>query len=217
MGFRNERLFFESKGYSLRNWDDNEQPIVLLGSVFDANSLGKWIYDWTVYCYDASAPMADLAGDLWLHLIKLAGKMKRAEECLSRLRIRSVDSQETVEDFIQSGNRLWREFKKILEVCEGYMWRTARRAGVDGKKHVLGKSAGMEFVYSVFGRDRELENTEKLMGHIRLWNTRFDVNCEPILGIDGKKYREEEEPEPLMSRRRKKVVCRACGSTLDLV
>jgi len=214
MVFRDERLFFESKGYSLKNWDDCERPIVLLGSVFDANSLGKWIYDWTVYCYDASAPMADLAGDLWLHLIKLAGKMKRAEECLSRLRIRSVESQETVEDFIQSGNRLWQEFKKILAVCEGYMWR---RVGVGRQKHVLGKSAGIEFVYSIFGRDRELENIEKLMGQIRLWSKRFDVNCEPILGIDGKKYHEEEEPEPLRSRRRKKVVCRACGSTLELV
>src|SRR5690349_8878367 len=33
-------------GYSLKNWDPAEEPIMLLGSVFDANSLGKWIYDW---------------------------------------------------------------------------------------------------------------------------------------------------------------------------
>ena len=33
-----------------------EEPIVLLGSVFDANSLGKWIYDWTVYHHGASSP-----------------------------------------------------------------------------------------------------------------------------------------------------------------
>lgn len=31
------------KGYSLKNWDPTEEPILLLGSVFDANSLGKWI------------------------------------------------------------------------------------------------------------------------------------------------------------------------------
>jgi hypothetical protein len=30
-------------GYSLKNWDPTEKPIILLGSVFDANSLGKWI------------------------------------------------------------------------------------------------------------------------------------------------------------------------------
>ena len=36
-------------GYSFKNWDPTEEPILLLGSVFDANSLGKWIYDWTVF------------------------------------------------------------------------------------------------------------------------------------------------------------------------
>jgi hypothetical protein len=164
-------------GYSIKNWDPTESPIVLLGSVFDANSLGKWIYDWTVYHHGPSTPMADVAGDLWLLLIKLAGKMKRAEECLPR--IRSIDSQEMVEDFIQSGSRLWQKFKQLLKACEQYMWRAARREGSKGVS--MGKNAGTEFVDSIFGRDRELENTEKLMNSIRLWNMRFDANCEEIL------------------------------------
>ena len=164
-------------GYSIKNWDPTESPIVLLGSVFDANSLGKWIYDWTVYHHGASTPMADVAGDLWLLLIKLAGKMKRAEECVRR--IRSIDSQEMVEDFIQSGSRLWQKFKQLLKACEHYMWRAARREGSKGVS--MGKNAGTEFVDSIFGRDRELENTEKLMNSVRLWNMRFDANCEEIL------------------------------------
>jgi hypothetical protein len=49
------------RGYSIKNWDPTELPIILLGSVFDANSLGKWIYDWTVYHHGASTPMADVA------------------------------------------------------------------------------------------------------------------------------------------------------------
>jgi hypothetical protein len=164
-------------GYSIKNWDPAEEPIVLLGSVFDANSLGKWIYDWTVYHHGASTPMADVAGDLWLLLIKLAGKMKRAEECVKR--IRSIDSREMVEDFIESGGRLWAKFKQLLKACEHYMWRAAKR---DGSKGVsMGKNAGTEFVDSIFGRDRELENTEKLMNSVRLWNMRFDANCEDIL------------------------------------
>lgn len=32
-------------GYSAKNWDPSEESIFLLGSVFDANSPGKWIYD----------------------------------------------------------------------------------------------------------------------------------------------------------------------------
>jgi hypothetical protein len=164
-------------GYSIKNWDPAEEPIVLLGSVFDANSLGKWIYDWTVYHHGASSPMADLAGDLWLLLIKLAGKMKRAEECATR--IRNAESREMVEDFINSGHRLWQKFKQLLKACEHYMWRAARREGSKGVS--MGKNAGTEFVDSIFGRDRELENTEKMMNNVRLWSMRFDANCEDIL------------------------------------
>jgi hypothetical protein len=164
-------------GYSIKNWDPTELPIVLLGSVFDANSLGKWIYDWTVFHHGASTPMADMAGELWLLLIKLAGKMKRAEECLGR--IRSIDSKEMVNDFLASGRRLWQKFKQLLKACEQFMWRAAKREGSKGIS--MGKNAGTEFVDSIFGRDRELETTEKIMTSIRLWNMRFDANCEDIL------------------------------------
>jgi hypothetical protein len=164
-------------GYSIKNWDPTELPIILLGSVFDANSLGKWIYDWTVYHHGASTPMADVAGDLWLLLIKLAGKMKRAQECVHR--IRGTDNRDMVEDFIDSGKRLWQKFKDLLKECEKYMWKAAKREGSKGVS--MGKNAGTEFVDSIFGRDRQLENSEKLMNSIRLWNMRFDANCEEIL------------------------------------
>ncbi|KAJ5101889.1 hypothetical protein NUU61_004111 [Penicillium alfredii] len=166
-------------GYSIKNWDPTEAPIILLGSVFDANSLGKWIYDWTVFHHGASTPMADVGGDLWLLLIKLAGKVKRADECLPR--IHRVEAQEVVEDFLESGERLWARFKKLLKACEHYMWKAAKREGGKGATVSMGRNAGCEFVESIFGRDRELENTEKLMNSIRLWNMRFDANCEDIL------------------------------------
>lgn len=164
-------------GYSYKNWDPTESPIILLGSVFDANSLGKWIYDWTVFHHGSATPMAEVAGDLWLLLIKLAGKMKRAEECLPR--IRTTENQEMVEDFVESGKRLMSRFKKLLKACEEFMWKVAKREG--GKGVSMGKNSGCEFVDSMFGRDRELENTEKLMTSVRLWSMRFDANCEGIL------------------------------------
>lgn len=164
-------------GYSIKNWDPTERPIILLGSVFDANSLGKWIYDWTVFHHGASTPMADMAGELWLLLIKLAGKMRRAEECLRSGRIRNPENAEMVQDFMVSGGRLFEKFKDLLKDCEHYMLKAAKR---DGTK-TMGKKAGTEFVDSIFGRDRHLESTEKIMNSIRLWNMRFDVNCEDIL------------------------------------
>ena len=160
-------------GYSLKNWDPTEDPILLLGSVFDANSLGKWIYDWTVYHHAVATPMADLAGELWLLLIQLAGKMKRSEETMPR--IRKAENRKMVEDFIESAERLWDRLKKLLKNCENYMLKISRKNGAMGKK------AGTEFVDSIFGRDRDLEQTEKLMSGIRLWNMRWDANCEDVL------------------------------------
>ena len=122
--------------------------------------------------------MSEVAGDLWLLLIKLAGKMKRAEECLPR--IRAPDNREMVDDFLESGDRLWDRMKKLLRACEEFMWRGAKRDGAKGTVK-MGKNSGCEFVDSIFGRDRELEKTEKLMTSIRLWNMRFDANCEEIL------------------------------------
>ena len=166
-------------GFSIKNWDPTESPVILLGSVFDANTLGKWIYDWTVYRNGPATPMSDVAGDLWLLLIKLAGKMKRAEQCLPR--IRAPDNHDMVDDFVVSGHRLWTRLKKLLKVCEEFMMRAAKREG-GGKGQVkMGKNSGCEFVDTIFGRDRELENTESLMQSIRLWNMRFDANCEDIL------------------------------------
>lgn len=151
---------------------------MLLGSVFDANSLGKWIYDWTVFHHGPATPMSEVAGDLWLLLIKLAGKMKRADECLPR--IEAYDNQDLVEDFLESGDRLWAKFKTLLKACEEFMWRVARKEGAKGSVK-MGKNSGCEFVDSIFGRDRRLEETESLMQGIRLWNMRFDANCEHIL------------------------------------
>jgi len=169
-------------GYSLKNWDPTEAPVMLLGSVFDANSLGKWIYDWTVFHHEAASPLSEVAGDLWLLLIKLAGKMRRADECLPR--VRAYDNQEMLEDFLESGDRLWARFKSLLKACEEYMWKVAKKEGAKGSVK-MGKNSGCEFVDSIFGRDRKLEETENLMQSIRLWNLRFDVNCESILKRPG--------------------------------
>jgi hypothetical protein len=168
-------------GYSLKNWDPSEEPIMLLGSVFDANSLGKWIYDWTVYHHGPATPIADMAGELWLLLIQLAGKVKRAEECMPR--IRKEENREMVEDFIESGERLTDKLKKLLKTCETPMLRAGKKHSKDQAQ--LGKNAGTEFVDSIFGRDRQLESTEKFMSSIRLWNLRFDANCEDILRRPG--------------------------------
>jgi len=178
-------------GYSLKNWDPTEEPILLLGSAFDANSLGKWIYDWTVYHHKAGAPITEVAGELWLLLIKFAGKMRRAEECVPRIRSRAA--RDLVAEFLDSGDRIWGKLKVLLKLCEDFMYRAAHRdgrkrgGGASARVVAMGESSGIEFVRTVFGRERELERTEKLMTSVRLWNMRFDANCEDILRRPGAK------------------------------
>lgn len=147
---------------------------MLLGSVFDANSLGKWIYDWTTYHHGPSSPIAEIAGELWLLLIQLAGKIKRTDEVMPR--VRTKENREMLEDFIISGERLTDKLRKLLKTCETPMLRTGKR-----DKAQLGKNAGIEFVETLFGREREMEKTERFMQSVRLWNLRFDANCEDIL------------------------------------
>ena len=169
-------------GYSLKNWDPEEGPFLLLGSVFDGNSLGKWIYDWTYFHHGARSPINDVAGELWLLLIKFAGKVQRAEEALPRLRRK--DERAAVDAYVQRGRRLWTKVQDLLRSCEEFMWRGARREGsAAGKagKVVMGEKSGVEFVATIFGRDRELPRTEKIMSGIRLFNMRFDHDCEDLI------------------------------------
>ncbi|XP_044719045.1 vegetative cell wall protein gp1 [Hirsutella rhossiliensis] len=161
-------------GYSLKNWDPSEEPILLLGSVFDANSLGKWIYDWTVYHEGATTPIADMAGELWLLLIQLSVHTKEAEDKVGQ--VRSAENREIVDEFIDAGERLMDKLRTLLKACEAPMLKAARK-----KQSSLGKNSGVEFVETLFGRDRELAKTEKFMQSVRLFNLRFDANCSDIL------------------------------------
>ncbi|KAI1175662.1 vegetative cell wall protein gp1 [Nemania sp. FL0916] len=162
-------------GYSLKNWDPTEEPIMLLGSVFDANSLGKWIYDWTVYHHGAATPISDMAGEMWLLLIQLSGKIKRSEEIVPQ--VRTQENREMIEDFIESGERLTDKLRSLLKRCEAPMLKASKKR----EAAQLGKNSGIEFVETLFGRERELEKTERFMQSVRLWNLRFDANCEDIL------------------------------------
>ncbi|KAI3324093.1 hypothetical protein HD806DRAFT_60240 [Xylariaceae sp. AK1471] len=162
-------------GYSLKNWDPTEEPIMLLGSVFDANSLGKWIYDWTVYHHGPATPISDMAGEMWLLLIQLSGKIKRSEEIVPQ--VRTQENREMIEDFIESGERLTDKLRSLLKRCEAPMLKASKKR----EAAQLGKNSGIEFVETLFGRERELEKTERFMQSVRLWNLRFDANCEDIL------------------------------------
>ena len=86
-----------------------------------------------------------------------------------------------IEDFIESGERLTDRLKKLLKACETPMLKAGKTKGPVR----LDKNAGVEFVLTLFGRERQLGDTEKFTSAIRLWNLRFDANCEDILRRPG--------------------------------
>lgn len=61
------------------------------------------------------------------------------------------------------------------------MLKKAKSASFSGDKNSYRKDAGAEFADTIFGRDRQLEATEKWTAMVRLWSMRFDANCTPIL------------------------------------
>jgi hypothetical protein len=123
--------------------------------------------------------MTDTTGDLWLLLIQLAGKNKRADECIDE--IRQEENRELVEDFLESGGRLWIRFNKLLKSCEEFMYRKAQSKSGEKAPNKLGFDSGIAFVKCMFGRDHELDATKKLMANVRLWSMRFDANVDAIL------------------------------------
>lgn len=144
---------------------------MLLGSVFDANTIGRWIYDWTAVAHNPHEAIPQMAAELWLLLIQTAGKMKMAREVMPKIR-KEID-REMVGDFIDGGERMMEErLVEIIKKSEAYMLKRALK---------LGKNTGVDFVECMFGRDRELLATEQLIHSLGLWNKRYDANCGDIV------------------------------------
>ncbi|KFZ22701.1 hypothetical protein V502_02822 [Pseudogymnoascus sp. VKM F-4520 (FW-2644)] len=112
-------------GYSLKSWDPADEPVTLLGSVFDCNSIGKWIYDWTVYHHGPDAAIAAMARELQLLLRGLGSEIKRAVECIPK--IREFENKLMINDFICSGEMLMDRLRELLKLCEGPMLKACRR------------------------------------------------------------------------------------------
>lgn len=161
------------KGYSMKNWDPSETPILLLGSVFHADSLGKWIYDWTSYHHGSHSDSTSLAADLWIYLIRFAGNMKAADEVCGR--VRSRKNRDIVDEFIASGDRMSMKLADLLKRCETPMLSAGKGASA------LPMNSGVEFVETLFGADRELAETERFVDALEKWVKRFNANCAKIV------------------------------------
>ena len=172
-------------GYSISQWDPSQKPILLFGSVFDANSLGKWIYDWAVYYHRQPSPRSGIAGDLWFLMMQLTGNIEQAERTITSLH--DANDRELIAEFLDTSERLWDQLQNILRTCEKSMLHIARHKArqrgfnVTTASMVYGADIGCEFIDTMFGQDRQLEDTKKVMASMRLSNWKFEVYCDENL------------------------------------
>ncbi|SPN99045.1 uncharacterized protein DNG_02084 [Cephalotrichum gorgonifer] len=160
-------------GFSMKNWDPTSPPILLCGSVFDANSLGKWIYDWTIYHHGRDSKPAEIAGKFWLLFIHFSHKVKTVNDISPT--VRSKRNRMIVNEYVESAEVLMDDFYDLLKLCEDTMLGLAKRKDAT----TLGMNAGVEFVKTMFGREVGL--TTSFIKRMEVYNKRFDQNCQEIL------------------------------------
>lgn len=162
-------------GYSLKNWDPDEEPILLLGSVFDSNTLGKWVYDWTVHAHGAGSPLADEAGELWLQMIGVFTKMRSADDVLGRIRQRHYRTR--VKEFVARAKTIHEDLEAILRTCE----RTMVVKSASGRKEVT-SNAGVQFVNALFHPEQQGDSVNELIAEMRYFQNDWEANsCDRIV------------------------------------
>lgn len=150
------------RGLDLKHWDPDEQPLRLVGSAFDAQSLGKWVYDWTRVVCDRDPVVVDQSGRFWLLIMFVASRAKLCAERQSSLR---GEESEMVGDFATSGLRLMDRLQKLLDMCEVHMER------------VEPNEMGRRCVITMFCGGDVTKETQELMSSMGLWRKRLEANC----------------------------------------
>lgn len=157
-------------GYLLKHWDPSEKPIIIGGTVFDSNSLGKWIYDWCKYAHGARSSYSETAGELWLLMVRVLGKVNVLEQRSKwRKRFRHVSS-ENLESLIHEGCTLRVNLLGIFSRCEKTMY-TKLEYTRDG---YLGRECATAFIEKLLSPKGYLRYTTTCIEEMRSWDQRFD-------------------------------------------
>lgn len=166
--------------FCLENWNPDEEAIIFSGSVFDANSMGRWIYKWTAACRDKGATETATSAEFWFLIVQVAQKLQLCTRFVSQSEgtdgVGQDEQLEMVTDFIQAGNRLMDKFQTLMTECEKAMYEP-------GKKDTLRREAGMVFVDVFFSPTGHKTTTNSLVEGMRIWLHRWRVNCGFVMDI----------------------------------
>lgn len=167
--------------YKLDRWDPAWAPIVIIGAVFDAYQLGKWIYEWCAVACEARQELSsgdlDLAHELWCLLASYAEKTRILKEGSREAQGR--DEQETLEDFAGIGKRNIHRLRdlirhaqtQIIEDIDGetYIeWHTSTKGKAPIKKEGFKEEdIGVRIVKYLF---HNMGSLNDIMARIQWWN-----------------------------------------------
>lgn len=153
------------KGYSVRHWDSSEKPIVVGATVFDSNSFGKWMFDWSVRLFGSASRAADVAGELWLGLIRLSGKLFALEA------VRSCGRDES--RVRGDGVALWDYIVSLIGSCQDATDRCIRR----DKRFWDSEAVASHFVRQFFRVRGRMDAVVQFLRMLERWEMRFVDVC----------------------------------------
>ncbi|KAG8159097.1 hypothetical protein KVR01_010758 [Diaporthe batatas] len=159
-------------GRCLKHWDPDKEPILLLTSVFDTFSLGKWALGQTARIYGEQDEMTDLATEFWLEHRDLGTNIKHAKSHLPQ--ITDPGTHERVSQSITSGGQLVNQLGEVLKRCE------QRVLEVTGINEIpkLGHKSVVVFIDTFIGRNPAQQTAfRNLIRSMRTWNNQFDAEC----------------------------------------
>lgn len=161
-------------GLSLENWNPDEQPLTVAGSIFDVNFLCEWMQKWTSYHY---GPQHETMGVARYLSVLAADLDARLDHVYAALPSDRADRGDLV-SFIYRGDSLWERFQTLIYKCS----KSMHPKGKDGYPSVDKRDdAAIEFVSALFDSKKKRAKTEKLILKISRWNDEFDSSFQKLL------------------------------------
>ncbi|KAK2035434.1 hypothetical protein LX32DRAFT_647502 [Colletotrichum zoysiae] len=155
--------------YFLARWDPNKNPLLFLNLVFDAISLGAWMFDWVTF-YEEE----DLLGDK-----RVAATVKEFALLLEGLEDRSTSAYKDMHaDFLRGYHQLLSNLQYMLKVCVGF-GSLRPIAGAEDQKRADKDYAAREMLAVLFDPDMKLNETAGFMYEMKRWQFWYGFDDEP--------------------------------------
>lgn len=160
--------------YDLKSWTPNRFPIKLVGSIFDPESFGQWVLDWSKFVFNTNTPIFDIVIDFTSNLQLFN---KNTEQLINyRNETTKLLQDEILMEFLAAGKRIANTLSALIDSYEGVMIKYNK-----DRKIKLKRDSAQRFIRELFNDLEDSNKRDKLITSIRLWNFRFDANCKDLL------------------------------------